>query len=238
MNQPWQYDENIQVGTDYRDRAAVAAYDQSMARLRNVEAEARAIAIALALPTDAEVWEIGTGTGECALALAPAVARVFASDVSPEMLACARDKAAERGIGNVQFEHGGFLSGFRPPWPVDAVVSQLALHHLPDFWKGRALTAVAAMLRSGGRFYLRDVVFPGGVDDYDAYFAAIVSALRAQAGDTVAAQTIQHIKAEYSTYDWILEGLLKRSGLRIRERSQNGFLATYVCEKSPFGPPA
>ena len=85
------------------------------------------------------------------------------------MLACARRKADERKIANVTFEIGGFRSGFQPDGQLDAVISQLALHHLPDFWKFQALGAISRRLRPHGRLYLRDVVFPSPIDDYDAF---------------------------------------------------------------------
>lgn len=232
---PWLFDEAVPVGTDYRDPGEVAAYDRHMQTLRDVGAEAVDIRRALALTRDSVVWEIGTGTGECALRLAAAVRHVHATDVSPAMLAFARDKAQQRAVRNVTFEAGGFLSGFRPPTPVDAVVSQLALHHLPDFWKARALDGIARALRPGGRLYLRDVVFPSSVEDYDAFFRTAIDGVRARAGDRVAGQTIQHIKTEYSTLDWILEGMLVRAGLEIVEKSASGFLAAYVVERRPPG---
>jgi hypothetical protein len=39
MSYPWQYDETIQVGTDYRDVNEVRAYDQRMQDLRDVQAD-------------------------------------------------------------------------------------------------------------------------------------------------------------------------------------------------------
>jgi len=231
MKHPWQYDETIQVGTDYRDQKEVGLYDQRMQKLRNVGAEAQDIQRALSLPDHALVWEIGTGTGECALALAASAHHVYASDISPAMLEYASHKAARRGITNVTFEAGGFLSGFRPSQPVDGVVTQLALHHLPDFWKSRALTAIASSLRPDGRLYLRDVVFPSTIDDYDAFFETVVSEIHAHAGDEVALQTIAHIKSEFSTFDWILEEMIARSGLKIVEKDCKGFLSVYVCQK-------
>jgi ubiquinone/menaquinone biosynthesis C-methylase UbiE len=231
MNPPWQYDETIQVGTDYRDPKEVSAYDERMLKLRDVDAEVKDIQKALSLSTDSTVWEIGTGTGECALALAVGVRHVYASDVSPAMLDYARDKAVRCHVGNVTFGVGGFLSGFRPDHPVNGVVTQLALHHLPDFWKSRALAAMAGSLRPGGRLYLRDVVFPSTTDDYDAFFGMAIDEVRSHAGDEIARQTIQHIKTEFSTLDWILEGMIARSGLRIVERDRRGFLSVYVCEK-------
>jgi len=231
MNTPWQYDETAQVGTDYRNESEVAAYDERMRKLRNTDFEATDIVKALNLSANSTVWEIGTGTGECAIALCGVVKHVYATDVSPAMLEYARRKANLRGITNVTFSDGGFLSGFRPDHPVDGVVTQLALHHLPDFWKLRAITAIANSLCPKGRLYLRDVVFPSATDDYDAFFQAVIEGGRSHAGNDVAEQTVQHIKTEFSTLDWILEGMIERAGLAIIERRQEGFLSVYICEK-------
>ncbi len=196
-----------------------------------MEAEVRDIRTALPLASDATVWEIGCGAGECALALAPHCGLVYATDMSPAMLDYARLKATERAVPNVRFEIGGFLSGFRPEGPVDAVVSQLTLHHLPDFWKARALDGIAQRLWPQGRLYLRDVVFPSECDDYHAFFQGVVEGVRQQAGDEIAEQTIRHIRYEYSTLAWILEGMIERSGLKIAKKNGQGFIFVYVCEK-------
>ena len=231
MNKPWQYDEAAQVGTDYRDEREVAAYDERMQKLRNTDFEATDIAKALNLSANSTVWEIGTGTGECAIALCGVAKHVYATDVSPAMLQYARRKANRRGITNATFADGGFLSGFRPDHPVDGIVTQLALHHLPDFWKSRAIAAIASRLRPKGRLYLRDVVFPSATADYDSFFQTVIEGVRSHAGDDVAEQTVQHIKAEFSTLDWILEGMIARTGLKTVETRQGGFLSVYICEK-------
>lgn len=231
MNHPWQYDETTQIGTDYRDEHEVAAYDERMRKLRNTASEAADIERSLNLSANSTVWEIGTGTGECAIALCGVVKHVYATDVSPAMLEYARRKANQRSITNVTFEDGGFLSGFRPDHPVDGVVTQLALHHLPDFWKLRAITAIADRVRPNGRIYLRDVVFPSTTVDWDAFFKTVIEGVRSHAGDEVAEQTIQHIKTEFSTQDWILEGMITRTGLAIIEKREEGFLSVYICEK-------
>jgi putative AdoMet-dependent methyltransferase len=231
MEYPWQYDETTQVGTDYQDEKEVRAYDLRMQRLRDVAKEVADIEQALEIDADSIVWEIGTGTGECALGLARFCKHVFATDVSPAMLAYARHKAEQRQIDNVTFELGGFLSGFQPDVQVGGIVSQLAFHHLPDFWKSRALALIGQKLHEGGRFYLRDVVFPSKMDDYDTFFDTVISGIRAQAGEELAMQTIQHIRTEFSTLDWILEGMINRSGLRVIDKNNMGFLTVYVCEK-------
>jgi hypothetical protein len=63
MNHPWQYDEKIQIGTDYRDQKKVGVYDQRMQKLRDIYAEAKDIQKALSLSSDSIVWEIGVCTG-------------------------------------------------------------------------------------------------------------------------------------------------------------------------------
>jgi len=59
--------------------------------------------------------------------------------------------------------------------------------------------------------------------------------VRQKAGDTVARQTAEHIRDEYSTFDWILEGLLERNGLEVIEKNPMGFLTVYVCRKTVTG---
>jgi putative AdoMet-dependent methyltransferase len=146
------------------------------------------------------------------------------------MLEYACQKAEQRQIHNVTFKAGGFLSGFQPEHQVDGIVSQLALHHLPDFWKARAMASIAKQLKTKGRLYLRDVVFSSNTTNYDDFFQAVIDGVRSDAGNEIAQQTIQHIKTEFSTLDWILEGMLARSGLKIVEKDHQGFVAVYVCE--------
>jgi hypothetical protein len=43
--------------------------------------------------------------------------------------------------------------------------------------------------------------------------------------------TIEHIKKEYSTLDWVLEGMLERAGLLILRKEVSGFLTSYLCER-------
>ena len=229
MQNPWLYDERRQVGTDYADESHVTAYDAGMQRLRNIPQEVEIVAQALSLSYTATLWEIGCGTGELALGLAGRCRQIYATDVSPAMLAFARRKAAERGITNVVFEEGGFLSGFTPPEPVQGIVSQLTLHHLPDLWKLTALRRIARHLTPGGRLYLRDIVYPSGVPDYDAYFAGLIAGVRREGGDKLAQQTIAHIREEYSTFAWVMEEMLRQAGFVVHDRLSERFTTSYVC---------
>ena len=72
------------------------------------------------------------------------------------------------------------------------------------------------MLKSGGRFFLFDIVFPSAAEDMRVQLDAWVVSIAEQSGPELAAEAEIHIREEYSTYDWVMEGLLKRRDLRSR----------------------
>jgi ubiquinone/menaquinone biosynthesis C-methylase UbiE len=118
---------------------------------------ARLVELAEPQPTDL-VLDISTGGGHSALALAPHVAQVIASDLTPRMLVAARDFLASRAVANVAYvvadaEHLPFLDT-----TFDLVTVRVAPHHYADV---RAATReMARVLRPGGRLVLIDNVSP------------------------------------------------------------------------------
>lgn len=228
----WYYDELKQVGVDYEDKKKVAEYDSVMQNLRDVKKELEEISTSINLKADQVIIEIGAGTGEFAIEVSKYCKKVFALDISRTMLDFANKKAQMRQQSNIDFIHGGFLTYTHQGELADAVITQFALHHLPDFWKMAALKRIHEMLKDGGRLYLRDVVFPSGVEDYARFFNKIINRLKTDVGAKIAEETIIHIKEEYSTFDWIMENLLTKAGFTIDEANyDNEFLATYVCTK-------
>jgi ubiquinone/menaquinone biosynthesis C-methylase UbiE len=231
----WYFNELQQVGVDYADIKEVQAYDLRMQKIRDVNKEIQDIMSAINLKEEHVILEIGTGTGELAVEVSKYCKKVIALDISNTMLEFARQKAVFRGRNNIEFIRGGFLTYEHQEGLLDTVVSQLALHHLPDFWKMIALRRVFEMLKDGGKLFLRDVVFPSDVEDYEKFFNELIIEIRENAGDEIAEETEIHIKEEFSTLDWIAEELLKRAGFRIDKADYyNGFLATYVCTKIHF----
>jgi len=226
----WQYNEMKQIGKDYADLAEVEAYDARHGRFRNVEQENEDILKSLDLRPDHVVIEFGSGTGAFAIQAAARCARVYAVDISSAMLEYAKKKAAKAGLTNLVFCHGGFLTYAHIAQPVDAVVSNTALHHLPDFWKGMALRRMNMMLRSGGLLYVSDVIFEQGNvwEDIERFIAK----LETIAGPDIRKDVEAHIRQEYSTYDWIMDGLLERAGFNIVSKViQEGVIGRYVCRK-------
>ncbi len=207
-------------------------YDPVMQHLRDYKKELAEILTYINLKAEQVIIEIGTGTGELGIEVSKNCKKVIALDVSGTMLSFASEKAKERRADNIEFVQGGFLTYIHQGGLVDAVITQFALHHLPDFWKLVALKRVFKMLKDGGRLYLRDVVFPSDVEDYDHFFNRIVSRLKTDAGTQIAGEMVIHIKEEHSTFDWIMESLLTKAGFTIDAiRYYDEILATYVCTK-------
>ncbi len=227
----WYYDEFKQIGIDYTDLEEVQAYDLRMQKLRNTENEANSIRKLLGIKNTDRVLEIGTGTGELTLKLSDYCKKIVAVDVSKTMIDFAKMKAESQNKTNIQFFNAGFLTYENHAEPFDVIVTQLALHHLPDYWKMVALRRIYGMLKEGGKFYLRDVVFPSMIRDYDSYFNKIITDLKESAGDEIAEETEIHLREEFSTLDWIMEGLLKSAGFYIESVEYDGFMADYFCKR-------
>lgn len=235
QNLKWQYDEFKQVGVNYSDIEEVQDYDEQMQKLRNIKRECEYIRNLLKTAPSDSVLEIGTGTGELALNFSVYCRKVIAIDVSPIMIKLAKEKAKSQNKSNVQFQNAGFLT-YESTENFDAVIAQLSLHHLPDFWKMIALRKIYKILKVGGKFYMRDIVFPSQIKNYDKYFQDIISGLRHFAGEKLAEETEIHIKEEFSTLDWIMEGLLKSVGFSIEQANYyDGFMANYLCIKKEHG---
>ncbi|WP_416839284.1 class I SAM-dependent methyltransferase [Haloferax sp. DFSO52] len=119
---------------------------------------------------DDVVLDLGTGTGAIALALAPAAKRVIGRDISEGMLEQARRKAAEVGIENVEFGEGRFRDPNVPDGEqIDVVVSNFAMHHLPDEEKREAIQRIADL--EPRRFVLGDVMFFGTPDPTEPFYS-------------------------------------------------------------------
>ncbi len=99
--------------------------------------------------TDAAI-ELGCGTGTTALKLAPSVARLVATDISAEMIAIAREKAAAEKCANVEFAVATPDAAPFPDASFDAAMAFNLLHLIED--RAAALRGVHRLLKPGGLF--------------------------------------------------------------------------------------
>ena len=226
----WQYDELKQVGKDYCDPAEAQEYDARHSQFRDVERESEMLLDALDLPADATLVDLGAGTGTFAIRAARRCATVYAVDVSEAMLDQARRKARDADVGNIVFCHGGFLTYEHNGMPVDAVVTCAALHHLPDFWKAIGLQRMNGLMKDGGVLHISDVVF--SETDPLINITQWIDELSAIGGPPLREDVEMHVREEFSTFDWIMDGLLSRSGFRIKDKQlHKGVFARYLCVK-------
>jgi ubiquinone/menaquinone biosynthesis C-methylase UbiE len=227
----WFYDEFQQSGVDFEDTAQVEAYDRNQ-RSSSTQAEQELIE-GLGICAGHTVVDLGTGTGTFAIQACKAGARVHAVDVSQTMLAYARKKALAANAENIEFQHAGFLTYEHRGDPVDFMVTKAALHHLPDFWKMVGLLRMASMLKAGGVLYLRDAVFSFNASEYRSRIDAWIDRMAKPAGEGFTLSDFEtHVREEYSTFGWIIEGMLTRAGFEIEQANYlTPEYAQYVCRK-------
>jgi len=218
----WQYDElKINSTVDYTAAAQAAQYEERHSSIRNIAEENRNLLERLEtlIPgglASAKILEIGTGTGAFARAAAPRCAHVTALDAAEAMLTVAQQKAEPLGLTNVEWFQAGFLTFDFPENEYDAVVTSLALHHLPDVWKGEALANIYRTLKPGGVLILVDVTFPwdcGEMVKCEPYFLNQIH------DEGMHKSFVGHIAMEYSTFSWIMAAMIEHTGFKLLERS-------------------
>jgi putative AdoMet-dependent methyltransferase len=228
----WQYNEMKFPGVDYSRSDEVAAYDSMHRKFRDYTKSTEEIIRRLSLNADSTVIDLGSGTGAFALHAARKCRIVYAVDVSAAMLDYCRQQAAKAGLTNIVFCQGGLLTYEHPAESADAAVCVAALHHLPDFWKLAALTRCCRMLKPGGRFYLFDIVFPSNEPHLHQKIDEWIKTIETMADARLAEEAVVHAREEFSTYDWIMEGIITRSGFHIDTAEYGkGFQTAYVCTK-------
>lgn len=226
----WWLDEQAYAGAEHLDESYVAAYD---AKAQFDPADDIAKLRSFGLDQVRTVVDLGAGTGTFAFAAASVGATVIAVDVSPAMVGRMRRRADELGLTNMAVVEAGFLSYEHEGEPADFVYTRNALHQLPDFWKVVALQRIAAMMRPGGILRLRDLV-------YDLEPALVEVGIQRWMGGAVddpsqgftAHELAHHVRSEFSTFSWLLELMLERTGFEILDRdSRRSAYGTYTCRR-------
>ena len=145
---------------------AAASYFKSNAaeweRIRALHAPEKDVEAAIARHLTAarieNFLDAGTGTGRMLELIAPNARRAVGIDVSPDMLAIARDRLLRADIHNAQVRLG---DTYRLPFPngtvgagFDVVLFHQVLHYLDD--PGTAVAEAARVMAPGGRLLIAD----------------------------------------------------------------------------------
>ncbi len=228
----WLYDEGKHAGMDYTETSNAEAYSGKVASVRDVSAENDEIISRIKRPGFRAVVDVGCGTGEFSIAASSSFERVHAVDISRAMIDIARRKANSLGIENITFHNSGFLTYEHEGDPPDAIVTQFALHHLPDFWKSVALRRMASMMRPGGLLFIRDISYSFDPYRYQSFLDGLLAHAEKIGGASFANDIEVSVKSEYVTMSWILERIIEESGFSIEEKKyENPFTAAYLCKK-------
>jgi ubiquinone/menaquinone biosynthesis C-methylase UbiE len=228
----WWLDELAHAGQEHLDSAYVAGYER---KAGFDPTEDLAVLGRHGLGPASTIIDFGAGVGTFAIAVASRCGHVTAVDISSAMIAVLRRRVDDAGLDNITVVQAGFLSYEHRGEPVDFIYTRNALHQLPDFWKGIALQRVAAFLRPGGILRLRDLVFdfaPVDVDErIDAWLSGAVS--DPTIGWT-ADELAEHVRTEFSTYSWLIESLLHRTGFMILDHNhRRSTYGAYTCRRMP-----
>jgi ubiquinone/menaquinone biosynthesis C-methylase UbiE len=146
--------------------AAAAAYFKSNAaeweRIRALHAPEKDVETAIVRHLTAgkieSFLDAGTGTGRMLELIAPHANRAIGIDVSPDMLAIARDRLLRENIQNAQVRLGDtyrlpFANG-APGAGFDVVLFHQVLHYLDD--PGTAVAEAARVMAPGGKLLIAD----------------------------------------------------------------------------------
>jgi SAM-dependent methyltransferase len=141
--------------------------------------------VALAsLRTGETVLDLGSGAGfDCFLAakrVGPG-GRVIGVDMTPEMVARARENAESGGYQNVEFRLGEIEHLPVERDSVDVIISNCVINLVPD--KGKAFAEAFRVLRPGGRLMVSDIVLVGELpyrvrQSVEAYIGCLSGAVK------------------------------------------------------------
>ncbi|MDJ0877062.1 MAG: metalloregulator ArsR/SmtB family transcription factor [Halieaceae bacterium] len=101
------------------------------------------------------VLEVGPGDGDFLTTLSEGFERVVALDSAEEMLARSKARAADAGLGNIEFVHGDTRHPRLKALSADCIVVNMVLHHNPS--PADILQDLAGCLAPGGVLLVTDL---------------------------------------------------------------------------------
>ncbi len=123
------------------------------------------------LNSNMKVLEFACGTGSTAIIHAPKVEHILAIDFSDQMIAIAKNKAAEKNITNITFDATSIEALEAPKGSFDVIMGHNILHLVSD--KDAVIQKVMELLKPGGVFISGTVCFGNGFSKYKVLLAVM-----------------------------------------------------------------
>lgn len=231
MAYEWRLNELDFAGAEHLDVDYVRGYE---AKAQYDPAADVAALLQLSLNRKSTVIDLGAGTGSFSLAVAPHCRQVYAVDPSPVMCAFLKQRLAEAQIQNVSVVQASFLTFDTNGKCADFIFTRNALHHLPDFWKAQALKRMYANLSPDGFIRICDLFYDFDPKDSEAKIHDwLQGAVTNPTEGYTAPEFVAHLREEFSTFSWIFELMLEKTGFQIESKQfHKSIYGTYVCSKS------
>ena len=223
----WYFREFEPVGTDLASVEAVAAFDRKQGTDPGRDAE---LLERLGAVPGRVLVDLGCGTGSLLVEAARLGMEAHGVDVSENMLAFTRDRAADAGV-EVCLHRAGFLTYEHHGGLADVVTVRSALHQLPDFWKQVALIRIRQFMVPGGVLHLSDAVWTFAPDEWQSAIPEWIDRMGDEQGAGFSRADFEmHVREEFSSFDWIIEGMLSRAGFSIESIVKPmPWYAAYTC---------
>lgn len=227
----WYFPEFSLVGTDLTSVEAVAAFDRNQGTNAAQDAE---LLMQLGAEPGMVLVDLGCGTGSLLVEAARRGVAAHGVDVSENMLAFTRGRAAQEGV-EVCLHHDGFLTYEHHGGLADIVTVRSALHQLPDFWKQVALLRVRQFMRPGGVLYVSDAVWCFPPQQWQTALPEWIDRMGRTEGSGFTRTDFEtHVREEFSTFDWVLEGMLVQAGFTVDSVVKPmPWYAAYRCSTTP-----
>ena len=228
----WLYNEYTHVGVNFNDIKQIELYEKYNKSEEQKEKEVKFISQKINLNQEHILLDVGTGTGCITIELAKRCKKIYAIDISKEMISQAKKNAKEHGVDNIVFCCSGFLNYKHKGESIDSIISQVTLHHLPDFWKMVAIEHMYSILKFGGTFCLSDTAISINMKEYKKCIDQYILSIRKKLNPVMAENIKLNIQQEYPTFDWVLIEMIKRVGFIIKDIVYHDkYFATFTCKK-------